>query len=214
MRDLRKLRSKYEVKLDNRHIAYLLAAELVVVAVFFALGIVVGKGIGDLNRIDRAAMTPQATPEAIEIAAVAATPEPDLYFPEEVIPPPEMTPEETPEPTPEPMVTPEPSAADLAPAETVDPTQVDIGALPVAPKTGDFWTVQVGAYPTKGEAKAMYDRMAGTGNLPLVEPADLGERGTWYRVSVGRYATEAGAKAVALALRQRENIDTWVRYVP
>ncbi|MDP8223454.1 MAG: SPOR domain-containing protein [Candidatus Lernaella stagnicola] len=223
MRDLRKLRSKYEVKLDNRHIAYLLIAELVIVAVFFALGVVVGKGMGQLDR-SGAIVAASPTPEA-PTPVVLETPTPEIEFPATPIVAdvtPEPTPDMTPEPTPEgpildseqPVVTPTPSEADLAPAVEPDPTQIDIGALPQPTKSGDYWTVQVGSYPTKKEAKAMYDRMAASGNVAAIETADLGDRGTWYRISVGQYATDAGARAVASALRQRENIDTWVRYVP
>ncbi len=220
MRDLRKLRSKYEVKLDNRHIAYLLGASLVVVAVFFALGVVVGKGMGQLKQAERIPVE-LITPESTKFAAIAEPTPEEIIFPEGT----PITLEETPEPiveeTPvapmideQPVVTPIPSVADLAPAENSDPTQVDVGALPQPPKTGDYWSVQVGAYPTKSEAKQMADRMSARGNVSMVESADLGERGTWYRVSVGQYATEAGAKAMAAALRQRENVDTWVRYIP
>jgi len=210
MRDLRMLRSKYEIKLDNQHIAYLLVAELVVVAIFFALGVVVGKGMGQLN--------PASAPQPAVVAAASPTPDPVVVaFPE---PTPELEPLPDGEPTPEPtidelpVVTPVPAAADLIPATEPDPTQVDIGALPTPPKTGDFWTVQVGAYPTQAEAKAMYEKMTAGGNVAMIESADLGERGTWYRVSVGQYATEAGAKAMAAALRERETADTWVRYIP
>lgn len=217
MRDLRKLRSKYEIKLDNRHIAYLLVAELVVVVIFFALGVVVGKGMGQLGRVDAGGMVATTPAPVFE----APPPEAVLTFPEampeaEATPEGELTPEAILDATPEeaPMVTPLPGPADLEPATEADPSQVDIGALPQPPKTGDFWTVQVGAYPTQSEAKAMYDKLTGSGNIAMIEAADLGERGTWYRVSVGQYATEAGAKAMSTALRQREGADTWVRYVP
>ena len=220
MRDLRKLRTKYEIKLDNRHIAYLLAGELLVVAIMFSLGVVVGKGMGQLEMASQnAAPAALPTPAPVDLAAGnnAAVGIDALLHNDADLNPPAPTPAAiapTPAELPPPTMTPPPTAADLAPA--IDPTkaQVPIGSLPAPPKGGDYWTVQIGSYPTREEAMAMYNRMVSSGNVSAVEEADLGERGTWYRVSIGQYATEAGARAMAAAMRQREGLDTWVRYVP
>jgi cell division protein FtsN len=214
MRDLRKLRTKYEIKLDNRHIAYLLAGELLIVVIVFSLGVVVGKGMGQLDQLEKSTTVAAAN---VTPSPEAGTPPPvtlDSLLQPEISPPPV---ELSPTPAEPLMQTPLPTAADLAPALPAVPGQaakVDIGSLPAPPKGGDYWTVQVGSYPTKEEAMAIYQRLMQTGSQPMVEEADLGDRGMWYRVSVGQFATEAGARAMALALRERENTDTWVRYVP
>jgi cell division septation protein DedD len=243
MRDLRKLRPKYELKLDNRHIAYLLAGELLLTVIIFALGVIVGKGMGQLDQAAGRAAAPKvavaATPAPLaKTAPPVEPPPPDAWLhnadnaapppaPEPAPPPPEPAPPPPseppapppalipPPPAPPAPTGPQPTAADLAPAlPAPKPGQVDIGALPTAPKGGDYWTVQVGAYPTREEAVAMVERIKASGNQPSVETANLGEKGTWYRVSVGQFATEAGARAMADALRQREKLDTWVRFVP
>jgi cell division septation protein DedD len=224
MRDLRKLRPKYELKFDNKHVAYLLLAELVLAIIVFSLGVVVGKGMGQLDQAAKHAAEPAAPLARLPEKTPLAPPETPrtvdawLHDDESPTPIPVTAPFEPymPSPTPPPAAirSDQPSAADLATALPAGAGKVEIGSLPTAPKGGDYWTVQVGSYPTKEEAQAMVDRLNQTGNQPHVETAELGEKGTWYRVSVGQYATEAGARAMADALRQREKIDTWVRYVP
>ena len=215
MRDLSKIRTKYEVRLDNRQIAFLLAGSLVALVVVFSLGVLVGKGLGQLPAETQptpvaAEPTPAPGVEPLSLASAFGEPTAD-EIPEgvqldptpEVIEPAEATPDHTPLP----------SEADTAPALEETPAAVDFGALPGPPSGNDYWTVQIGSYPTQAEAQELYQRMVGKGNRCFVEQTDLGERGTWYRVSVGQYATDAGAKAMAAAMREREHLDTWVRYV-
>jgi len=232
MRDLRKLRTKYEIRLDNRQIAFLIIGAMAALAIMFTLGVWIGKGLGQMQAqsMTPTPMAADPTPSEPDPLSLAST------FTEEPTPMDmfgEPTPEEIGEPTPgldesptpeiiEPTptdgeFTPTPSPADLAPAVEQTPTedQIAFGALPGPPPGGDFWTVQIGSYPTMEEAQQMYQRLTAKGNRTFIEKADLGERGMWFRVSVGQYATEAGAKAMASALRERENLDdTWVRYVP
>lgn len=215
MRDLRKLRTKYEIKLDNRHIAYLLIGELLVVAIMFSLGVVVGKGMGQLEMAGQTAAPAASPTPAVDLAAANNVPGGvDALLPAVNAMTPEAGMPAEASPAPPPTVTPPPTVADLAPAVDPSQAQVPIGSLPSSPKSGDYWTVQIGSYPTREEAMSMYNRMISSGNTSAVENADLGERGTWYRVSVGQYATEAGARAMAAAMREREGLDTWVRYVP
>jgi len=215
MRDLRKLRSKYELKLDNRHIAYLLVAELVIVGLVFSLGVVVGKSITRMATAENetpaasptpalAEATPQTTPDTLSLAATFNDQTPGAGVPgmEQNIG--------------QPMATPLTNPTDMAPALPPEPgkTKVEIGALPGPPTGGDYWTVQVKAFQDPAGAQELQTQLGASGNRAYVETADLGERGTWYRVCVGQYATEAGARAMAAALRERGGFDPWVRYVP
>ncbi len=68
------------------------------------------------------------------------------------------------------------------------------------PATG--WGLQVGAYPTKGEADYVLREVApGLPGLPLfVLASDVPGKGRWYRVRAGRFASRAAAEAARARL--------------
>jgi len=215
MRDLNRLRSKYELRLDNRQIAYLLIGELVILALVFGLGVVIGKRLGRLvgetpleELTPLAAQTPGGA-DALSLANSFGGPIP-AQTPTQVV---DLTP--TPEGMTTPMepATPQPSAADLAPA--VEPTPAPPAASgDAAPPAGSYWTVQVGSYPTQGEAQELRQRLATSGNQAYIEVTEVPGAGTRYRVLVGHFANRPAADALAGALRERESVDTWVRRYP
>ena len=75
-----------------------------------------------------------------------------------------------------------------APAEDVNP------AVSAAPVRAPFYTVHVGSYRTKAAASAEAERIKAKGHDAFVERADLGRRGTWYRVKVGRFKARSEAE--------------------
>ncbi len=212
MRDLNRLRTKYELRLDNRQIAYLLAGAVVVLAVVFSLGVVIGKRLGGMSGaspLDELAPLAAVTPGAADSLSLSSSfggPIP-AQTPPQVF---DLTPT-----APTSDATPGPSPADLAPAldhpggAPVPPAPAD-----TAPPSGSFWTVQVGSYPTLGEAQALQQRMAAAGNQAFIENNEVPGRGLRYRVLVGNFESRGAANAVAGALRERENVDTWVRRYP
>jgi len=228
MRDIRKLRTKYEVKLDNRHIAYLLLAELAVVVIVFGLGVVVGKGMGQLAAVEQAGPAMVAPPSAaedrliedspltaeqIQLAALAITSSPEQVAET-------MATEESPLDDPalpagEEITPPEEPAT---PPDMEEAPVVQVTTCPEAPSQGQYWTVQVKSVPAEqaGQAQDFCKRLLASGNQAMLEKTDLGEgRGVFYRVIVGQFATEAAAREFAKAVKQRENIsDTWVREIP
>lgn len=230
MRDLRKLRSKYQLQLDNRQVVLILVAELVVLALVFSLGVAVGKRMWQLGVDAKERKAPLEiaadagdTPDPLSLSAVfseeleqQATPGEIFDLPEPSMEGDVQEPTETPLPAPE-GLTPTPSPEDLATAVESEPTPsvdtVDVGQLPGPPSDSAFWTVQVGSHPTQAEALELYRRLIGKGLQVFVEEAYV-SGSTWYRVIVGRFDTKAGAEAMSSALRERENIDTWVRFVP
>lgn len=226
MRDIRKLRTKYEVKLDNRHIAYLLIAELVVVVIVFGLGVVIGKGLGQLETAettrpaegipqlaaeDRLVEDSPLTAEQIELAGLNITP-----FPEET-PAADTTPIDDPALLAGQEITP-PTDEASPPPDMEEAPVVNVLTCPEASSQGPYWTVQVKSAPAE-QSEQVQDfckRLLAAGNQAMLEKTDLGEgRGVFYRVIIGQFATEVAAREFAKAIKQRENIsDTWVREIP
>ncbi len=66
-----------------------------------------------------------------------------------------------------------------------------------SPREGNGFTVQVASYSLKSEAEAMKSKLAARGyNATMVE-SNLGDRGTWYRIRVGRRLEQGAAKELA-----------------
>jgi cell division protein FtsN len=80
-----------------------------------------------------------------------------------------------------------PSPEKTAPAERM--------ATP-ARDTGGF-TVQVASYSLKSEAEAMKNKLAGKGYNVSINESNQGDKGTWYRVRVGKRLEQDAAKELA-----------------
>ena len=215
MRDLRKFRNKLTIELDNRQIAFLFTGVLAVLAIVFALGVVVGKGLGQMQGPKATTamnVTPApgpdvpppapleadaALPEENPTDKAAAAPGPVNLLDEATPAAPEATPVPTPEPTPEPVK--EPEIPKLPKASSV-PT----------PPQGGGWTVQLSAHQNESEAAARQQKWLSKGIKAFVVKTDLGSKGVWYRVRVGKFATKAGAQEFASAIGEKENIKPFV----
>ena len=111
--------------------------------------------------------------------------------------------EEAPPAEPKPAVTPTPAKAEPAPppAETPAPSGAD--AL-----SGSH-LVQVGAFRSEDEASGMWNRMTSKfgdylgGKASDIELADLGEKGVYYRLRVGPFASSDAAKTYCEGLKSR-----------
>lgn len=66
------------------------------------------------------------------------------------------------------------------------------------------YTLQVAAFTTEEEAAAERARLAPTGYEISVARADLAAKGTWYRVFLGRFASEEDARKASEAIRARD----------
>src|SRR5262245_33938925 len=81
---------------------------------------------------------------------------------------------------------------------------LSLGFAAAAPESA---MLQIGAFPTAAEAKTASDRFKQTHAATLqgvpseVRRADLGQRGTWYRVLVGPFANRAAADATCARLK-------------
>ena len=131
------------------------------------------------------------TPQVTE-----ALPEPSLPPPPVVEPKAEVT--STPTPTPTPV---KPTPVPAAKPKVTAP----------ATGTGDF-TVQVSSWMSKSKADSEAERLAGGGFSAFVQDAVVsGEH--WYRVRIGRYATQREAAEAAADLQTKLENGFWVARV-
>ncbi len=209
MRDLRKFRNKLTIELDNRQIAFLFTGVLAVLAVVFALGVVVGKGLGQMQGTQTVIKDTPApnmpTPEPIDtLPASAAEITVDMPIPEpgpvnlldEPTPaPPEPTPVPAPEETPAPTPIPQPKSSATS--------------APTPPEKGG-WTVQLSSHKSPEEATSRQQKWLGKGIKAYVVKTDLGSKGVWYRVRVGKFNSKSGALEFAGAIGKKENIKPFV----
>lgn len=205
MRDLRKIRSKYEFKLDNKQIAFLLVGLLVVLVVVFALGVVVGKGLVQIQNIEAGMnlqdQVEQNVPDVLDfdLDVEPAAPTPD----EAAVPDPEGYINILDGTTPTPTDAVEPPALTPVPAPTPEP-------LP-APPTGGSFTIQLSSHPLEAEANQKRTQYTDKGltNVYIVTAQVKGQ--TWYRVRVGAFETKQGAEAFAKAIKAKGIVaNPWV----
>ena len=189
MRDVERLREKTEISLDDRQIAGLAVAALLLLGGVFALGLLVGKHLAAQTQPGvAAAELAIAEPGPAPVPAKAPAPR------KEEPPPPEDPPVLAKLPAavvaaPRPAVVIPPPPKPVAIASAVAPP----AALPPPPKElGDF-TVQVGASQDRADAQRLEQKARAAGLKPYVVEADLGEKGTWYRVRVGAFKDKDSA---------------------
>jgi cell division protein FtsN len=63
--------------------------------------------------------------------------------------------------------------------------------------------LQVAAYKTWPEAESQRESLSGSGYKIDIVKVDLAGKGTWYRVVLGRFASEGEARKASEALRAR-----------
>jgi len=62
---------------------------------------------------------------------------------------------------------------------------------------GTSFTVQVASFPLKSEAETLKNRLAGKGYNAFISESHQGDKGTWYRVRVGKKLDQESAKELA-----------------
>lgn len=182
MRDAGRLRERIELSLDDRQVIALGICALLLLGGVFSVGILLGKRLsaaappasqGDLAALDaqarkekrpQPAATPLEVPQRDEQVRVASL---------------------VPAPPREPTVVPAPPR----------PTQIPPPATVLTPPPRDLgaFTVQVGASRDRTEAARIEARARGAGLKPYVVEANLGAKGTWYRVRVGSFSDRDSA---------------------
>ncbi len=66
-----------------------------------------------------------------------------------------------------------------------------------AAKARSGYTVQVASYNSRAEAEAMRSKLAGKGYNVIISESNQGDKGTWYRVRVGRKLEQEAARELA-----------------
>jgi DedD protein len=198
MRDVEQMREKIEVSLEGRQIVALSFGALVLLCSVFALGLALGRRLSQEppRAADFAAMDAPADPKPVEAPAVTAAkivdagnkaagsrakpPEPPrpAAASESALPADrggEIS--VVPAPVREPLIVPAPPRTMQTASITLTPPPRDLGAF----------TVQIGASPDRSEAQRLEGKARAAGLKPYVVEANLGAKGTWYRVRVGSF---------------------------
>jgi cell division septation protein DedD len=186
---MQRLRERVELSLDGRRAIALAVCALLLLGAVFSLGVMIGRKasslqaptnlVDDLAALDARAHEPDlpspslsvAKPVAADRSQVAPKPEPVRTAPSDpgtatVVPPP-------------------PRALQISPAAAV--------ALTPPPRDLGEYTVQVGASRDRSEAARLEAKARGAGLRPYVVEANLGLKGTWYRVRVGAFPDKDSA---------------------
>jgi DedD protein len=200
MRDFEQMREKIQVSLEGRQVAALAFGALVLLCSVFALGLAVGRKLS------------QEAPRPADLTALDVQAEPPAVKPQPAKPPEPKPAEAAPkvaEAAPKPAeVKPKPAPVnDAALADThgeaavIPPPPREALVVPPAPKpqpAGGIsltpppkdlgaYTVQIGASPDKAQAQQLETKARAAGLKPYVVEANLGAKGTWYRVRVGSF---------------------------
>jgi DedD protein len=205
MRDISQMREKVELSLESQQIAALAFGALVLLCSVFALGLALGRRLAEeaprpleLSALDAQATAPEQkklaeTPaekparkaEPVRVAAVGQAPAPESTRGETVIPAPPR----------KPLIVPPPPRVPDNRAIVLTPPPRVLGA----------YTVQIGASPDRAEAQRLELKARAAGLKPYVVEANLGAKGTWYRVRVGSFSDKERAG------RFREDVERELR---
>jgi cell division septation protein DedD len=106
--------------------------------------------------------------------------------------------------TPEPVKTPTPK-----PTKTPE-VNTSTGNLPNSLAGNGKFTVQVRATQSQNEAEALGKKLRSAGLEAYVVRADLGAKGIWYRVRVGRYQSMSEAQKAGSELRGKAGVSDYI----
>ena len=226
IRDADRFKDKVEVSLDSRQIFFLFFGGAVVACLVFVLGVMVGKRLEGRDRVARragtsAALDPLAALDELGAEEQASDAD-ELRFPSiltggpgdrqkplgeaDVAPAPAgPSAPAKPEAAPKPAAVP---AAAPAPAPVVDKSDKDKGE-----KKGDAkkkFTLQISSFQDKTEADSFVSKLTAAGYRPFVVASDVPDRGIFYRVRVGEYASHEDALAAKLDFEKRQRIIAYV----
>lgn len=194
MRDVERLKEKIEISLDDRQVWALGLSGLLLLGGVFTIGVLVGRKSGPPSP------GPQGELAALDASAASERPAPPLAVPMANRPPPPAPQVEAlearqsalaapaAEPRPAAVVpAPRPAAVIPAPQRPVQIAAATVVSLTAAPRDAGEFTVQVGSSQDRAEALHMENKARAAGLKPYSVAADLGAKGTWYRVRVGAF---------------------------
>jgi len=222
MKDEDKFKERYSLLLDNRQIFLFFFASAVILSLVFLLGLVVGR------RMDSsAAVQPASDPLALldQMSKDEAGDE-NLTFHEALVgeghKKARPAAKKQAKPAPPTPAKAKPDAGPVAPVpakEEQDPPVAKAVAEPpqeqpkpaaAKPAADGTFTLQLSAFQDKMEAKQFMQNLQGNGLKPYMVPAKIPNRGVWYRVRVGSYATWDEALAAKQAFEKKQQIIAYV----
>lgn len=213
--------SRSQRRMEKKQALILLALVLGVSLISFTLGVMVGKGSEQAPVA--AAPTPERLPVPPPQDPPATVPAP-LTFYETLpsgeqpplgsginLPPKEKAAVKTVAPVTAPAPAPTPTPVKAAAAATASPAPTPVPGKGSAAAAGVKWLVQTASFQEVGEARKLQERLAVKGYAVLIQEADLGPKGKWYRVIVGPYPSQTDADQTAARLKSEEKLSALVR---
>jgi len=190
---------------------FLVLGCLTVLGSAFVLGFVAGRGWPSIPfSLTRSAAADKASKDKADRRARAPEPTPTFTFYEALTAPLTSPPQaKPPKPTrvektePAPQQVPAPPVPSAAP-----PPAASVETPPPAAKDGRF-TVQFGAYETRGPAETLRERLAAAGFDAYIVEGD-GPGRTRFRVRVGAFATREAAQEFAARIAAERSVSTFV----
>lgn len=233
MRDEAQLQEDGPNETTPRTVAWFTFLGLAVAAGIFSLGFVIGGRLArldiahepmidpiarldvqrklhdDLTFYDDLTAKQKTRPSIVSTAPVANAPAAPAPVPAVQPPPPSAAAKQA-APTKVPLTTAVRSTAAAAePNKPAASRPTTLTGLHDGPARAGEFTVQVSSYQSREEARAFCGSLERKGFRPFVVKTDLGPRGTWYRVRVGRFVDETKAKQAKQTLAQSD-IPSWV----
>ena len=208
MRDMRKIREDKPLLFKRASVIWVTLGVVILVGLSFGMGFVIGQRseklasqmTNDSHSLEQLAKQSERHRELTFYNDLARRQKQEAAQNAEVeTPPPAVAPKKPPAPTPQKETT----RSEPAPKT---PVRAALDRGPAKP--GEF-TIQVSSYQTREEAKAYSASLERKGFRPFVVAATLNDKGTWYRVRLGRFQNEDDAIEAKLLLAQAD-IPAWV----
>lgn len=110
---------------------------------------------------------------------------------------------------------PEPAKAALSPRKPDKPEGKQTAAAqptpqPTPPAAGGAYTLQLSSFQDRTEAERFMERLRARGLKPHITPAQIPDRGTWYRVRVGNYRSWDEAVAAKTKFERSAQVIAYV----
>lgn len=232
MRDDHRIKTKYELSLDTRQIVTFFVASIVVMGTVFVLGVVVGKKLAGAPAHANAADLLSALDQkaaAMEQVKTSPAPEARLTFQDELtkkvtepakIPEPsnagvkEAAPARQEEAAPSKASPAEPASPPPPPQREESPRQEPPReklkkAIAGVEKTPGF-TLQLSASQAREDADRFAGKLRAQGYQPYIVESELKDRGRWYRVRMGKFATKEAAAKFRDDFHRETKLDAFV----
>jgi len=232
VRDAEKLKDKIEVSLDGRQVFFLFFGGAVVAALVFVLGVMVGKRLEARERVaHRAQTTAQVDPLAAldELGADerAESQGDDLAFATALAADARKA-AAAPTKEPAPASASAQAKAEVALADKTDKPEVPAKPEKVAadkpekseksdkadkdkPKDKKArFTLQISSFQERSEADSLLAKLSASGFKPYMIMSNVPEKGVFFRVRIGEYASKADAQDAKTEFEKKQHLLAYV----